>query len=403
MRLALAAGVLLSGPAVFAAVATVAIRDATIIDGTGAPPRPHSTIIFRGERIIALGPARTTRIAKSARVINGRGKYVIPGLWDMHVHIAGNRDALALCIASGVTGVRDMGGDLAQIGAWRKAMERREMVGPHIVASGPAVGGIKTPDEARRAFDRLDGMDVDFIDVLALPRQAFFALAEQCRHWRLPFAGQVPDDVQAVEAIEERMGSIERLSGMFLACSTEEQKIRAGRAPQSRALDTFSEDRARELFKRCALMETRQTPALSYWERRARRKGQREFLAASRMVGLMRECGVQILAGSDAGHGNTAPGKTLHHELELLVQAGLTPAEALRAATAEPAKFLGWDESLGTLKPGMVADLVLLDADPLSDIRNVSKISGVAARGEYVTPASIPTRRSASGRMKHSL
>lgn len=404
MRLAFAASLLLGGSASFAAVATTAIRDVTVIDGTGAPPQRHSTIVFRGERIIALGPARTTRIPKSARVINGRGKYVIPGLWDMHVHLAGKKDALPLYVASGVTGVRDMGGDFARVAAWRKAIAGREMAGPHIVTSGPPVDGatVKTPDEARRAFDRLDSMDVDFIDVLPLPRQAFFALAEQCRHWRVPFAGHVPDDVRASEAIEERIGSIEHLSGMFLACSSEEQTIRAGTAPKSRVFKTFSEDRARELFKRCALMETRQTPALSYWERKARPEDQRAFAMASKMVGLMRQCGVQILAGTDTGHGNTAPGKTLHHELELLVQAGLTPADALRSATVEPARFLGWDGSVGTLKTGMVADLVVLDADPLSDIRNVSKISGVTARGVYVTPASILKQYSPTGRTKHS-
>jgi imidazolonepropionase-like amidohydrolase len=387
MRLAFAASLLVAGSASFAAVATTAIRDATVIDGTGAPPQAHSTIVFRGERIIALGPARTTRIPKSARVINGRGKYVIPGLWDMHVHLRDKENVLPLYVARGITGVRDMGSDRARIAAWRKAIEDRKAIGPHIVTSGPPFDGaaVKTPDEARRAFDRLDGMNVDFIDVLpTLPRQAFFALAEQCRHWRVPFAGHVPDEVRASEAIEERIGSIEHLSGIVLACSNEEQKIRAGKAPKSRAFETFSEDRARELFKRCALLETRQTPALSYWERRACPEAQREFEVARRLVGLMKQCGVQILAGTDTGHPNTEPGKTLHHELELLVQAGLTPAEALRSATVEPARFLGWDESVGALKAGMVADLVMLDGDPLRDIRNVSKISGVAARGVYV-------------------
>ncbi len=223
MRVAFGAG-LLFGAAFSFAASTTAIRDATVIDGTGSSPQPHSTIIFRGERIIALGPAGATGIPKSARVINGRGKYVIPGLWDMHVHLEGNKNALPLYVASGVTGVRDMGSDFSQITAWRKAIQDRTMLGPHIVASGPPVDGAaaKTPDEARRAFDRLDGMDVDFVDVLpTLPRQAFFALAEQCRHWRAPFAGHVPDDVRASEAIGERIGSIEHLSGIFLACSLE--------------------------------------------------------------------------------------------------------------------------------------------------------------------------------------
>jgi imidazolonepropionase-like amidohydrolase len=120
----------------------------------------------------------------------------------------------------------------------------------------------------------------------------------------------------------------------------------------------------------------------------------------------MRECGVQILAGTDTGDPYTVPGATLHRELELLVQAGLTPAEALRAATVEATKFLGWDESIGTLKSGMVADLVLLSADPLADIRNVSKVAGVAVRGVYTTPSSILKNRltpaAPRGMPKHS-
>jgi imidazolonepropionase-like amidohydrolase len=443
MRLALAS-LLLLAPALSFAITTTAIRDVTLIDGTGAPPQPHSTIVFRGERIIALGPLGRTRIPKAARIINGGGKFVIPGLWDMHVHLWDKENVLPLYVAFGVTGVRDMGSNYTRTTAWRKEIEDGKTIGPHIVTCGPPVDGaesrddklpvitVKSPEDARKAFDRLDGMDVDFVKILStLPRQAFFALTEQCRHWRVQFAGHLPDDVRASEALEERMGSMEHLFGLFLACSTEELGIRAGKTPRSRMLDTFSENRARELFRKSALFETRQTPTLTLWERMAcldpgrllnnaalryvpaairktwpspddeitrtadpeLAEMRKQFALAKKMVGLMKECGVQILAGTDTGDPYTVPGASLDRELELLVQAGLTPAEALRSATVEATKFLGWDESIGTLKPGMVADLVLLDADPLSDIRNVSKVAGVAVRGVYVTPASILKNR----------
>jgi Amidohydrolase family len=439
MRLALAS-LLLLAPALSSAVTTTAIRDVTLIDGTGAPPHPHSTLVFRGERIIALGPNRDTKVPKGARIINGRGKFVIPGLWDMHVHLWDKENVLPLYVAFGVTGVRDMGSDYARTTAWRKEIEDGKAIGPHVVTCGPPLDGVesredklpviavKTPDDARRAFDRLDGMDVDFVKILSsLPRQAFFALTEQCRHWRTPFAGHLPEEVRASEAIEERMGRMEHLSGLFLACSTDEPGIRAGKTPRSRMLDTFSENRARDLFRKSALFETRQTPTLTLWERMAcldparllhntalgyvpaavrktwpppdedlaraddpeLAEMRKQFALAKKMVGLMRECGVQILAGTDTGDPYTVPGATLHRELELLVQAGLTPAEALRSATVEATKFLGWEDSIGALKTGMVADLVLLDADPLDDIRNVSKVAGVAVRGVYATPASI--------------
>ena len=107
------------------------------------------------------------------------------------------------------------------------------------------------------------------------------------------------------------------------------------------------------------------------------------------MVRLMKETGVEIMAGTDTGDPYTVPGVTLQRELELLVKAGLTPAQALETATVIPARFLGWEESMGTLKAGMVADLVVLDANPLADIRNVSKVSGVAVRGRYLQRSQI--------------
>jgi hypothetical protein len=414
---------------------TTAVRDCTLIDGTGAPPRPHSTIVFRGERIILLGPARSTRIPKGARIIDARGKYVIPGLWDMHVHLWGNENVLPKFLAYGVTGVRDMGSDFARVAEWRKAIESGKAIGPHVLTSGPAVAGERsnnprfpvilamTPNEARAAFDRIDRMDIDFVKITSsLPRDAYFALAEQCRHWRVPFAGQLPNDVRASEAIEARQASIEHLSGEFLACSTEEWKIRSGKAPPARVLDTFSAELARKLFRDSARFETRQTPMLTSWERTARLEPEslarnpalksvpaairaswprardemirataselaarrRQFALAKRMVALMRDSGVQILAGADTGDPFTAPGDALHRELELLVEAGLTPMEAIQSATLEAARFLGWDGALGALKVGMVADLVLLDSDPLANISNIRKVSGVVIRGAYL-------------------
>lgn len=434
MHLARVSALLLAHCFLLAAGPT-AIRDVTLIDGTGARERPHSTIVFRGDRILAIGQAKSIRIPKGTRVIDGRGKYVIPGLWDMHVHLWDKENVLPIYVAFGVTGVRDMGSDYARTSAWRRAIESGKAIGPHIITSGPAVGGeasvdpklpvivAKTPVEARTSFDRLYDMNVDFAKVLSsLPRDAYFALAEQCRHWRIPLAGNVPTNVRALEAIEERQASIEHLFGLFLACSTEEWYIRAGKVPPGRALETFSETLAHELFRRSALFETRQTPTLTLWERMARVQPERlvhnpalqyvpeairktwpgagkqirrtqdpevaglrkQFALAKKMVRLMKEVDVPILAGTDTGDPYTVPGETLHRELELLVEAGLTPAEALQSATSEAARFIGWEGAVGTLQTGAAPDLVVLNADPLADIANVRKISGVAFRGRYL-------------------
>ncbi len=267
-------------------------------------------------------------------------------------------------------------------------------------------------------------MDVDFIKVLSdVPHDAYVALAERARKWRVAFAGHLPSAVTAREAIDARQGSMEHLFGLFLACSSEEAAIRAGKAPASIVTETFDEQKARELFKRSAVYETRQVPTLTLWERMghieaAARVGdprlryvprasrttwpkpaeelkpleageaaamKAQFDLAMRMVKLMNDCGVELMAGTDTGDPYTIPGVTLHRELELLVKAGLTPMQALQTATTIPARYLGWEDSVGTLKQGKVADLVLLDANPLADIRNVSKVSGVAVRGRYLS------------------
>lgn len=411
------------------------VRNVTVIDGTGAPPKPRMSIVFRGERIVEIGPVGQVHTPKGARIVDGRGRYAIPGLWDMHVHLWYPQNQLPVYVANGVTGVRDMGSDYATTTAWRREAEAGKAIGPHIVTSGPPVAGKSsndkklpvmvaiTAEEARRTFDKLDDMEVDFIKILSdVPHDAYIALAERARKWRMAFAGHVPSTVTAREAIDARQGSMEHLFGIFVACSSEEAAIRAGKKPVPGVVETFSEEKARDLFKRSALYETRQVPTLTLWERMTYAdtdhrvhdvhlryvpntiratwpKAEEELKAAAspeaavakaqldlafRIVKMMKECGVELMAGSDTGDPYTIPGVTLQRELELLVKAGLTPMEALRSATFIPARYLGWEESLGTLKAGMVADIVLLDANPLADIRNVSRVAGVVIRGRYL-------------------
>jgi imidazolonepropionase-like amidohydrolase len=368
--------------------AAVAIRNVTVIDGTGSPPLARQTLIINGKRIAQIGPATRVKVPAGATVIDGRGRYAIPGLWDMHVHLWNDRNQLPLYVARGVTGVRDMGSNFSRTNQWRAAVEAGKSLGPHVVTSGPAVDGraardprlpvlvALTPDDGRRTFDQLDGMDADFISVLAdLPRDSYIALAERARKWRLPFAGEVPSAISVLEAIEARQSSIDRLAGLFAACSFD----------AARAVETFDESRARDVFRRSAMMGTRHVPMLTSWAR----EGGRNFELANRMVRLMRECGVDVMAGTDTGEAATAPGLTLYRELELLVKNGFTPMQALQSATSIPARFLDWDSAVGVLKRGMVADIVLLDANPLADIRNVSRVSGVFIRGRYLNQAQI--------------
>ena len=357
--------------------ATSAVRNVTIVDPASGEARSRQTVVIRGDRIVASGPAASTRIPKAARILDGSRKYAIPGLWDMHVHLWDRENVLPEYVAYGVTGVRDMGSDFRRVSRWRAEIERGRAIGPRIVTCGPAVNGVpsnepklpidvvSTPEQARREYDRLDEMHVDFVKVLSkLPREAYFALAERARHWGLPFAGHIPEEVTAEEAIDSRIASIEHWFNFPLK----------------------DEGRSRAALEKCAMFGTSVTPTLTLWRRMVQdgSTGADSLPLVDAAVRRAREAGVAILAGTDTGDPGTKPGLELHKELELLVGAGLTPAQALRTATTEPARFLHREQA----RP---ADLVLLDANPLEDIRNTRKIAGVFVRGRYVPKARLAT------------
>jgi hypothetical protein len=373
------------------------IRNATIIDVATGRATPQRSILIHNSQIAAIGPS--IHAPKATRIIDASGKFVIPGLWDMHVHLTA-RNQLPAYPLHGVTGVRDMGSDYDRVNLWRGEIEKGSLVGPHIETCGPPLDGVPsgnpklavrvvhTPEEARTVFNQLDDESVDFIGILPqLPRDAYFALIERARKYYSAVAGDVPAGVSALEAVEARQKSIDHMSGILLACSSEEKRLRKAYVEaieqhdsdaledfQTAALETFNAQKAETLFQRMALFETRSVPTLA---------GSHEKLAT--LVLEMQRAGVAILAGSDGGK----PGESLHQELELLVAAGLTPAQALRSATLEPAKYLNAAGSIGTVEEGKAADLVILDADPLADIRNTRKIAGVVLAGKYLNRRSL--------------
>ena len=202
------------------------IRDVAIIDVVGARTTPRRSILIRGGQIVAIGPA--LHAPASARVVDGRGKFVIPGLWDMHVHLTA-REQLPAYLHYGVTGVRDMGSDFDRVNLWRA------LLGPHIETCGPALNGVasnnvravRSPEEARTIFNQLDDESVDFIGILPeLPRDAYFALIERARKYYSAVAGDVPATVSALEAVEARQKSIDHMPAILLACSSEEKRLR---------------------------------------------------------------------------------------------------------------------------------------------------------------------------------
>ena len=418
--------------------APLLIRDVTVIDATGAPARPNMSVLVTGQKITAIGIASSIAVPKGVAVLNGRGKFLIPGLWDMHVHLWEKQPLFPLYIANGITGIRDMGSDFTQTTQWRKQIAAGKVTGPKIITSGPAVMGpnlssgkltvlrVNTPPEGENAANQLDNQDVDFINVLSnVPHDAYISLAHRARILRLPFAGHIPDSVTMEEAIDARQRSMEHLFGLLLACSSEESELRRHRdeATAEKLYETYDARKAQTLFQRLARFEVWQVPTLTLRQRmdligidrltndqrlkyipasirmtwddprddlnkaspKALEAGRRDFSKCLELVAAMHRAGVPMLAGTDTGDPYVLPGFALHDELALLVRAGMTPLEAIQSATLNPARFLGLEATHGTIQKGKIADLILLNANPLIDIQNTQKIDAVILKGRLLT------------------
>jgi hypothetical protein len=334
-------------------VAAVVVENVTVVDVAAGTLRPHLTAVIEGDRIAALGPQGTVKVPINARVVDGTGRFLSPGLWDMRVQLRNPGQQLPAYLAFGVTGIRDRGGDYLKAAESRLEIQQGKAIGPRIVASGPAVGGKQTAQTARLAFDRLFDNSVDFIQILPdLPREAYLALAEQARHWRLRFDGAVPADVSPLEAVNARQGIIEGLSN----------------------LDVLADDMVIRFFERCAMMGTRISPLLTQSGTSAK---------LYELTAQAKHYKVELLAATGSAEPYNASHENVQNELTQMVAAGLSPREALESATLAPARLLGWASVMGSVESGKIADLVLLDGNPLQDIVNTRRIAGVIAQGRY--------------------
>ena len=404
----------------------VAITHVTVVDVAQGVLVPGQTVLVRGGRILKVGDTLQVNVPPRAQVVEGRGKFLIPGLWDMHVHAVFNGDVarsfLPAFVANGVTGVRDMGGKLDVLRAARWAVLAGTFVGPRIVAAGVILDGpqpvdssvsfaIGTPDAGRAAVDSLARAGVDFIKVYTLlPRDAYFAVLREAARLHLPVAGHVPAGVTTLEAADSGQRSIEHLRDEvepLCAVATQPACVRllgVLRVRRTWLVPTLVVLRVKAILNDSSLVQDPRlgtVPALvrNAWEaiRRGKqgrppaywREKRTRFFAELALTGAAWRDSVPLLAGTDAGALYTYPGSSLHEELAQLVRAGLTPAAALRAATLSPAEFLCETDSLGTVAAGKVADLVLLGADPLADIGNTRSIEAVVLRGRLFRRAAL--------------
>jgi len=312
------------------------LEHATVIDATGAPPIPNVSVVVRDGLIKSIGP--NVEAPTGATVVGASGKFLIPGLWDMHVHLAEKESSFRALLSHGITGVRDMYSGIAPRDylSWRTAPNSVRLV----VAGRVDGSAAANEEDARTAVKLLAANGAEFIvPGKDLSREAYFALAAECRRIGAAFAGEVPDAVTAEEASAAGQLSLEYIRDI-----------------PPKAYETIIDH------------GTWITPILV--------SGRTD----PRVVAAMHRAGVSLLAGTDS----VPPlGASLHKELELMVASGLSPMEALQTATRNPAFYFGILPFMGTLEEGKVADIVILDANPLDDIRNTQKISGVVMRGTY--------------------
>jgi tetratricopeptide (TPR) repeat protein len=444
------------------AQATLVFTHITIIDTSGGPNKTDMTVFITGDRITDIKPSAKVRGPRGAQVIDGTGKFLIPGLWDMHAHYFDSA-YLSLFIANGVTGVRIMAGDPDDF-KQREEIAKGFLIGPRMVIGSPLIDGpkplwpgsisVSNEVEARKVVRQMNEIGYDFIKIYQLlPREAYFAIADESKKLGIPFVGHLPSSIRATEASDAGQRSIEHLSseplGILLACSSKEEELyktrekafegvsqqprtpsqlAAYRSFANKVLESYDDEKASALFALFVKKSTWQCPTLtvlrSYrylddknftndarlkympkakresWELKndpwvspltaedwaVEKKVYRKELA---LVGAMHRAGVKLLAGTDTGDPYCFPGFSLHDELGLLVEAGLTPLEALQAATYNAAEFLGMMDSIGTVEEGKIADLVLLDADPIKDIAKTKKIAAVVVGGKLYSRSSL--------------
>lgn len=409
------------------AAAVLALSGGTLIDGAGGPPVPDAVVVVDGDRIVAAGPRAKVAVPAGATVIDVTGKFVLPGLWDMHAHVEQVEQA-AVYLAAGVTSVRDMGNILDFVTGMRDAIDAGKGLGPRIVVEGlvdgegpGAIGTVRiaSRDQIAPTIDRLKKagcLDVKIYSSVA-PELVKPIVAYAHAHG-MRAVGHVPRGMTSTEAIAAGYDSISHLHFLFDAAVPDKERRSLSREqyyqrlasvdltapPMAKLLgalaahhvvidDTVALD---EQILHTPEEDARREPGIRTLppELKATLGGAPPNLAASAglafdkdlaLLGELHRRGIKLVAGTDID----VPAHSLHRELELYVKAGLSPMEALQAATLVPAQVMRLDGELGTVQAGKRADLVVVDGDPLADIANIRKTSLVVARGKAYDPVGL--------------
>lgn len=402
----------------------IALVGATLVDVGGQAPIPDAAIVVDGDRIVAAGPRAKVAVPPGATVIDVTGKYVIPGLWDMHAHVEQVEQG-AVYLAAGVTTVRDMGNILEFITGVRDAIDAGKGLGPRVIVEGlvdgegPAALGtvrIATLADVAPTIDRLKKAGCRDVKVYSSIAPSLVKPIVAYAHAHgMRVVGHVPDDTTSSDVVEAGYDSISHIAYLFDAAIPRKEARALSRDEHYARLAAVNLG-SLTMRKELALLASHQVvvdDTISLYEQlfhtpeedaklepgiatlprelEATLGGIPPVAAAGahaafdKYVALLHELharGIPVVAGTDIN----VPGHSLHRELELYVKAGMSPLEALQAATIVPARFMRMDKELGTVQPGKRADLVVLDGDPLADVSNVRRTTLVVARGKAYAP-----------------
>jgi hypothetical protein len=397
---------------------------------------PDHTVVVRGGRIVAFGPSRTVPVPADATRIDGKGKFLLPGMAEMHAHIPGGppgpasdaymRRVLALFAANGITTIRGMLGDPRHL-TLRAEVAKGNIPGPTIYTSGPSFNNntATSPEVAVRMVRDQKAAGYDLLKIHpGVPRAAFDAMAAEANALKMPFSGHVPADVGLERALAAKYHSIDHIDGYFeyavktdapvdlknpgffgvnfaahldparLAKAVAETR-RAGVwiVPTQGLLEIFMSASGPDVLRRSPGVEFMPAAVVEGWVKQRQqfmaqpgfnREANERFMAERRgLLNALHQAGVGIIMGSDAVQTFSVPGFSIHNEMGAMARSGLKPYDIYVTGSRNVARFFGREDEVGTIAVGKIADLVLVDADPLANVANFAHQTGTMSRGRW--------------------
>jgi imidazolonepropionase-like amidohydrolase len=400
---------------------TLAIVGGTLIDGTGAAPVLDAAVVIHDGRIVAAGPRSKVKIPKDANVVDAHGKTILPGLWDMHAHFE-QVEWGPIYLAAGVTTVRDCGNEFEFITAVRDAIAQGRGLGPRLLLAGIVDGTgtytigverVDTPDQARMWTDRYHAAGFQQMKIYSSVKlEELKAVADEAHRLGMTVTGHIPEGLtayQAIEAGQDQINHIGYIADIMKAPLPENasrlDRFKAGanidlQSPEAQKALAFLKDHHTVVDPTIALMEfftaTTAKPPASFEPgvnkvapelaeqltdvappNDRSEIGEKVFEKELAIIGALHRAGIPVVAGTD----QTVPGHSLHREIELYVQAGFTPMEAIQAATIVSARAMGLEKESGTVEKGKRGDLILVNGNPLENIHNIRNVEYVITNG----------------------